>query len=93
VVVTANVRGRDVSSFVAEAQSAVEGPVEIPAGYWTTWGGQFEHLISAARRLRLVVPAALTMIFLLLFTTFGRAKDALLVFTLGIESRKEGVLR
>ena len=81
VVVTANVRGRDIGSFVAEAQRAVEGGVEVPAGYWTTWGGQFEHLISAARRLRLVVPAALGMIFLLLFTIFGRTKDALLVFT------------
>ncbi|MGH7859677.1 MAG: efflux RND transporter permease subunit, partial [Candidatus Binatia bacterium] len=81
VVVTANVRDRDLGSFVAESQQAIEGGVEMPAGYWTRWGGQFEHLISAGRRLRLVVPAALLMIFLLLFTTFGSAKDALLVFT------------
>ena len=81
VVVTANVRDRDVASFVAEAQAAIEREVEIPPGHWADWGGQFEHLISAARRLRIVVPAALGMIFLLLVVTFGRAKDAVLVFT------------
>jgi len=81
VVVSANVRGRDLGSFVAEAERAVRSRVEIPAGYWTTWGGQFEHLISAARRLEFVVPLALLLIFLLLFMTFGRVPDALLVFT------------
>jgi cobalt-zinc-cadmium resistance protein CzcA len=81
VVVTANVRGRDLGSFVAEAERAVRDRVEIPSGYWTAWGGQFEHLISAARRLQFVVPLALLSIFLLLFATFGRVKDALLVFT------------
>ncbi len=81
VVVTANVRGRDLGSFVAESRRAIERDVAMPAGYWTRWGGQFEHLISAAQRLRIVVPAALVMIFILLFTTFGNAREALLVFT------------
>ena len=81
VVVTANVRGRDIGSFVEEAVQVIQQQVEIPAGYWTTWGGQFEQLIAAAKRLQIVVPIALLLIFLLLFTTFGTVKDALLVFT------------
>lgn len=81
VVVTANVRGRDLGSFVAEAQSIIAERVSVPAGYWTEWGGQFENLISAANRLRIVVPVVLLLIFVLLFTTFGTATDALLVFT------------
>jgi cobalt-zinc-cadmium resistance protein CzcA len=80
-VVTANVRGRDLGSFVAEAQRRVSEQVAIPPGYWTGWGGQFEQLLSASRRLQLVVPAALGLIFLLLVSTFGRLRDALLVFT------------
>jgi cobalt-zinc-cadmium resistance protein CzcA len=66
---------------VEEAQKKINAEAEIPPGYWTLWGGQFEQLISASRRLRLVVPVALAMIFLLLFTTFGSLKDASLVFT------------
>jgi cobalt-zinc-cadmium resistance protein CzcA len=81
VVVTANVRGRDIGSFVAEAERRIAASVEIPAGYWTTWGGQFEQLISARRRLEVVVPLALALIFALLFVTFGNVRDALLVFT------------
>jgi cobalt-zinc-cadmium resistance protein CzcA len=81
VVVTANVRGRDLGSFVAEAERRINAEVTLPAAYWTTWGGQFEQLISATRTLELVVPVALLLIFLLLFSTFGTAKDALLVFT------------
>jgi cobalt-zinc-cadmium resistance protein CzcA len=81
VVVTANVRGRDLGTFVAEAQQVIADRVEIPTGYWIEWGGQFEQLISATKRLQIVVPVALLLIFLLLFTTFGNAKDALLVFT------------
>ncbi|HET9062522.1 MAG TPA: CusA/CzcA family heavy metal efflux RND transporter [Candidatus Binatia bacterium] len=81
VVVTANVRGRDLGSFVEEAQSVIAERVSVPAGYWTVWGGQFENLISATNRLRIVVPVVLLLIFLLLFTTFGTARDALLVFT------------
>jgi heavy metal efflux system protein len=81
VVVTANVRGRDLGSFVAEAQARIQDEITIPAGYWTDWGGQFEQLISAARRLQIVVPVALFLIFLFLFATFGNVKDGLLVFT------------
>ena len=62
-------------------QARIQDEVTIPAGYWTDWGGQFEQLISAAQRLRLVVPVALLLIFLFLFATFGNVKDGLLVFT------------
>jgi cobalt-zinc-cadmium resistance protein CzcA len=81
VVVTANVRGRDLGSFVADAEARIASQVKIPAGYWTTWGGQFEQLISAARRLQIVVPVALLLIFALLFATFGNVTDSVLVFT------------
>ncbi len=81
VVVTANVRGRDLGSFVSEAEARIASEVKIPTGYWTTWGGQFEQLISATRRLQLVVPLALLLIFVLLFATFGNMKDSVLVFT------------
>jgi cobalt-zinc-cadmium resistance protein CzcA len=81
VVVTANVRGRDLGSFVEEAEGAIAERVTIPAGYWTTWGGQFEQLLSAERRLRVVIPVALLLIFALLYATFGTVKDSLLVFT------------
>lgn len=81
VVVTANVRGRDLGSFVAEAQTKIREQVEVPAGYWTDWGGTFEQLISASKRLQIVVPLTLLLIFLLLFMTFNSAKHALLVFT------------
>ncbi len=80
VVVSANVTGRDLGSFVADAQQAVAA-VKVPAGYWTAWGGTFEQLQSAAQRLQIVVPLALAMVFLLLFTMFGNVKDGLLVFT------------
>jgi cobalt-zinc-cadmium resistance protein CzcA len=81
VVVTANVRGRDIGSFVEEAQTRIGAEVTLPAGYWTTWGGQFENLLAARRRLAFVVPLALALIFLLLFTTFGSVRPAVLVFT------------
>jgi len=81
VVVTANVRGQDIGSFVEEAERRIRESVVIPAGYWTAWGGQFEQLLSARQRLQFVVPMALLLIFGLLFATFGTAKDALLVFT------------
>jgi cobalt-zinc-cadmium resistance protein CzcA len=80
VVVSANVTGRDLGSFVAEAQTALER-VKVPPGYWTAWGGTFEQLASAAKRLQVVVPLALLMVFVLLFTMFGNIKDGLLVFT------------
>jgi cobalt-zinc-cadmium resistance protein CzcA len=81
VVVTANVRGRDIGSFVQEAEKMIKERVKVPAGYWTTWGGQFEQLISATNRLKIVVPVSLLLVFLLLFVTFGNVKDSLLVFT------------
>jgi cobalt-zinc-cadmium resistance protein CzcA len=81
VVATANVRGRDLGSFVAEAQSAAERELELPPGYWMTWGGQFEQFLSAARRLKIVVPVTLALVFFLLYTSFGNVKDALLVFS------------
>jgi cobalt-zinc-cadmium resistance protein CzcA len=81
IIVTANVRGRDVGSFVEEAQEVMDRSVDVPAGYWMDWGGQFEQLISASRRLRIVVPLALLLIFALLFVSFRSVKDALLVFT------------
>jgi heavy metal efflux system protein len=81
VVVTANVRGRDIGSFVAEAERRIQEGVKIPAGYWTAWGGQFEQLMSARERLMVVVPVALVLIFGLLFATFGTVRDSLLVFT------------
>jgi len=80
VVVTANVRGRDLGSFVAEAQQRMEA-VKIPTGYWMTWGGTFEQLLSASKRLQVVVPVSLLLIFTLLFMAFGNMKDALLVFS------------
>ena len=81
VVVTANVRGRDIGSFVTEAQAKLDAQVKIPTGYWTTWGGTFEQLQSAAKRLQIVVPVALLLVFVLLFVMFGNIKDGLLVFT------------
>jgi len=81
IVVTANVRGRDIGSFVEEAKKLIEKNVQIPAGYWTNWGGQFEQMISATKRLSIVVPLALFLIFILLFISLGTFKDALLVFT------------
>jgi cobalt-zinc-cadmium resistance protein CzcA len=82
IVVQCNVRGRDLGSFVAEAQRRVEQAVgRLPEGYWLGWGGQFENLIAAKDRLVIVVPLALALIFVLLFATFNSARHALLVFT------------
>jgi cobalt-zinc-cadmium resistance protein CzcA len=81
VVAQANVRGRDIGGFVAEAQREIARRVDIPTGCWITWGGQFENLIAARTRLAVVVPIALLLIFLLLFGAFGSVKDALLVFS------------
>ena len=81
IVVTANVRGRDLGSFVAEAQQAVSERVKLPAGYWIGWGGQFEQLVSATKRLTIVVPVALLLVLLLLFMSLGSLADALLVFS------------
>jgi cobalt-zinc-cadmium resistance protein CzcA len=81
VVVTANVRERDLGSFVAEVRERIRSEVELPAGYWAGYGGTFEQLISGARRLALVVPTALLLIFVLLFALFRSVRDALVVFT------------
>ncbi|MWL90909.1 CusA/CzcA family heavy metal efflux RND transporter [Cupriavidus sp. SW-Y-13] len=81
IVVSANVRGRDIGSFVPEAESAIQSQVKLPAGYWTTWGGTFEQLQSAKQRLQVVVPVALLLVFILLFAMFNNLKDGLLVFT------------
>ena len=80
IVVSANVRGRDMGSFVADAQQALQG-VQLPSGYWTRWGGTFESLESARQRLMIVVPVALALVFTLLFAMFGNVKDGLIVFT------------
>ena len=74
-------RGRDLGGFVAEAQRRVQESVHVPSGYWLAWGGQFGNLIAAQKRLAVVVPIALLLIFLLLLSAFGSARDALLVFS------------
>ena len=81
VVVTANVRGRDLGSFVAEAQQRINDQVDLPAGYWLDYGGTFEQLQSASKRLSLVVPVTLMLILGLLLMAFGSLKDALIIFT------------
>ena len=81
VVVSANVQGRDIGSFVADAEAAIQKQVKVPSGYWTTWGGTFEQLKSATERLQIVLPLSLLLVFVLLFAMFGNLKDGLLVFT------------
>jgi cobalt-zinc-cadmium resistance protein CzcA len=79
-VVGVNVRGRDIAGFVAEAQAAIDAKVKLPPGYLIRWGGQFEHLQTATKRLMIVVPVALMLIFLLLFTTFHSVSMAALIY-------------
>ncbi|GIX37158.1 efflux RND transporter permease subunit [Silanimonas lenta] len=81
VVVTANVRGRDLGSFVADVQERVGAEVDVPPGYWVEYGGTFEQLISATQRLSVVVPLTLVLILGLLFLAFGSGRDALVVFS------------
>ncbi len=81
VVVRANVEGRDLVGFVDEAKQAVSQAVELPSGYLIKWGGQFENQQRAAARLAIVVPVALLLIFLLLFSTFASLRQAVLVFS------------
>jgi cobalt-zinc-cadmium resistance protein CzcA len=81
IVVSANVRDRDLGSFVSEAQRAIAQQVTVPPGYWIGWGGQFEQLVSATKRLSIVVPIALVLIYFLLFMSLGSAADAALVFS------------
>jgi cobalt-zinc-cadmium resistance protein CzcA len=81
LVVSANVRGRDLGGFVTEVRAKIEQQVKLPSGYWLAYGGTFEQLQSATQRLTLLVPITLIMIFALLLMTFGSAKDALLIFS------------
>ncbi len=80
IVVQCNVRGRDLGSFVRDAEKAVES-ISLPAGQWLVWGGQYENLVAAKERLTIVVPVCFFLIFLLLFSTFKSVKYALLVFS------------
>jgi cobalt-zinc-cadmium resistance protein CzcA len=80
VYVGVNVRGRDIAGFVAEAQAAIEAQVRRPTGYMFRWGGQFEHLETASRRLAVVVPVAMILIVLLLYSTFHSMRLAFLIF-------------
>ena len=81
VIVTANVRDRDIGSYVGEAQQRIDQEIKLPTGYWLTWGGIFEQLESATKRLELVVPIALLIVFMLLFAMFNNLKDGLIVFS------------
>jgi cobalt-zinc-cadmium resistance protein CzcA len=81
IAVQANVRGRDLGSYVEDAKKKIQDEVKIPDGYWLNWGGQFENLISARQRLFIVVPICLGLIFLLLYTAFNSVRYALLVFS------------
>lgn len=81
IVVELNVRGRDIAGFVREARKEIERQVPLPAGYYLTWGGQFENLQRATSRLTIVVPLALFLIFMLLFMTFHSVRQAVLIYT------------
>ncbi len=81
IVVTANVRDRDLGGFVTDLQQAIGRDVQVPSGYWIEYGGSFEQLISASQRLAVVVPLTLAIIFALLFWAFGSARDAAIVFS------------
>ena len=81
VVITANVRGRDLGSFVADVQAAVDERVELPAGYWIEYGGTFQQLESASQRLAIVVPLTLLLIAGLLFFALGSVRDAIIIFS------------
>ncbi len=81
ISVQANIRGRDIASFVAEARQRIEKGVKIPPGYWLEWGGQFQNLVVAKERLTFVIPLCFFLIFLLLFSAFNSVRHALLVFS------------
>jgi cobalt-zinc-cadmium resistance protein CzcA len=91
IVVQANVRGRDLGSFVKDAQDRINRQVELPSGYTIAWGGQFENMIRAERRLYLVVPLALALIMSLLYLTFHSFRDALMIFSGVLFARVGGV--
>jgi len=81
VVVTANVRGRDLGGFVSELRGRIDQNLRAPSGYWIDYGGSFEQLISASRRLSIVVPVALLLIFGLLYSAYGSTRDAITIFS------------
>ncbi len=81
IVVEVNVRGRDIGSFVEEAEKKIYAQVKLPPGYYLEWGGTFENLQKARQRLMIVVPMALFLIFILLFTSFGSIRNVLLIYT------------
>jgi cobalt-zinc-cadmium resistance protein CzcA len=92
IIVQANIRGRDLGSFVDEARSRIAREIELPPGYSVEFGGQYENLIRAERRLYLVVPLALGLILSLLYLSFGSVRDALMIFTGVLFARVGGVL-
>ena len=81
IVVTANVRGTDLGSFVDDVRAEIEAQVELPAGYWIEYGGTYQQLQSASQRLSLVVPITLLLIIVLLFMALGSLKDAMIIFS------------
>jgi len=92
IVVQSNVRGRDIGSFVKEAEARISQEVKLDAGYRFEWGGQFENMLRAERRLLLVVPLALALILSLLYLTFHSLRDALMIFSGVLFARVGGVL-
>ncbi|MCS5712885.1 CusA/CzcA family heavy metal efflux RND transporter [Candidatus Berkiella aquae] len=81
IIISANVRDRDLGSFVKEVQALTESKIKLPTGYWIDYGGTFQQLISAQERLMIVVPIALLSVFILLFVAFNSALTALIIFT------------
>jgi heavy metal efflux system protein len=81
IIVATDVRGRDIGSLVEEAQAKIAEQVKLPPGYWIAWGGQFENFVAARQRLMIAIPVCFGLIFLLLLTALGSARDALLVFS------------
>ncbi|CAN5144221.1 hypothetical protein BH10PSE10_BH10PSE10_07360 [soil metagenome] len=81
VVITANVRDRDIAAVVNDARAQIDASVVLPPGYWMTWGGQFEHLVAARQRLSIVVPVCFMLILVLLTSALGTMRDALMVFS------------
>ncbi|AGA26431.1 efflux RND transporter permease subunit [Singulisphaera acidiphila] len=92
IVVQSNVRGRDIGSFVEEAQRRIEREVSLPTGYYLEWGGQFENMRRAEQRLMIVVPLALALVLSLLYLTFHSVRDALMIFSGVLFARVGGVL-
>ena len=92
IIVQTNVRGRDIASFVEEAKSRITREVKLPTGYAIEWGGQFEHLERAERRLYIVVPLALVLILTLLYLTFHSVRDALMIFSGVLFARVGGIV-